>query len=58
VFFLPVIHPLEPVAYSKLGPYAFMYFLYVAIFIFDAVFVFLLWRARQALKANGTLRNA
>lgn len=47
IFLFPKIHPLSPVAYSPLSPYSFFYFLFVAIFVFDCVYVGLLWRARK-----------
>jgi branched-subunit amino acid transport protein len=55
VFLFPKIHPLSPVAYSPLSPDSFFYFLFFTIFLFDCVYVGLLWRARRRAAAGGGL---
>jgi hypothetical protein len=46
VFLLPKIHPLTPVAYSVVGPYAFFHVLFVGILLVDGIYLYLLMRSR------------
>ena len=53
VFLFPRIHPLpEEVAYSPLSRDSFFYFLFIAIFLLDCVYVALIYRERARARAS------
>lgn len=52
VFLFPLIHPLSPVAYSELSPDSFFWFLFIAIFLLDCLYLGLVYKARRAAKAD------
>jgi hypothetical protein len=47
-FLIPLIHPVEP-STTKLGPYAFFHFLFVACFALDVLYIVLLTQGSRAL---------